>query len=137
MNKKKVTVFLLMAALTLSCPIGILASTEVSKSLHTTEFGTLTGHQEYVGKELGRKNINFEVTTTKQAKKLVAQVDILDYVTGKRLDGDMVIGEKTTRAGYTCDCHSAKANSVPISSYGAHEAYGKNNKIVYTKIINL
>lgn len=131
------TYVLLVTTLTLSCPAGLSAATKATKTKTTTEFGTLKGQQEYIGKVLGRKNIHFEVSTTKIASTLLTQVDILDFATGKKLDYDMITTSDVKWIGYTCDCHSSKANSVPISSYGAHEARGKSSAVIYTSITNL
>lgn len=120
--------------LSISLSAGAVSST---KSKTNSEFGTLTGYQDYVGKKLGRKNINFEVSTTKTASKLIASVEIINYLTGAHLDGDIAQKSNATWCGYTCECHSNIANSNSITSYGTHEARGTGSLVVYTTLTNL
>lgn len=121
--------------------VGLLGTTTVFASprgdKYTSEFGTLHGELQYIGILYGRKNVNFWTTTTKTSPIIIAKVEILDYLTGERLDGDYVIHENDTRAGYTCDCHSPAANSRAVSAFGSHEARGNGAAVVYTSLSNL
>lgn len=121
--------------------VGLLGTSTVYASpradKYTSEFGTLHGEIEYIGTLNRRKNIKFSTTTTKKSPIIIAKVEILDYLTGERLDGDYIIHEDDTRAGYTCDCHSPAANSRTISAFGSHEARGNGSAVVYTSLSNL
>lgn len=119
------------------------AKTTDTKTKSTSEFGTLTGSQWYVGKILGRKEVTFETTITKLSSTsinttLYAQVDIHDYKTGKYLDHDQaMVATNKLETSYYWSGHSSAANDNLISSFGAHEARRSGSAVVYTNIYGL
>ena len=115
----------------------VFAATKQTKTMNTSEFGVLMGEVSYIGIAHGQKNINFWVKTGKIAPKLLTHVDVVDATTGVKLDGDGIWGLNTRSVGYTCECHSDKANTRTVSAFGSHEARGKTGAVVYTKITNL
>ena len=116
------------------------AKTSDTKTKTHSEFGTLTGWEAYAGKVNGRKEVSFFVEITKLSStsintKLLAKVEIYDYLTGVYRDFDVaptVTNQKST--GYYWEGHSDLTNNRLISSYGTHEARRSGSAVVYTEI---
>ena len=56
----------------------VFAGPSQTKTKTVSPFGTIIAQQEYVGYIRGRKNINFEVTTTNKSSVLIAKVEAGD-----------------------------------------------------------
>lgn len=116
------------------------AKTTDTKTKVTSEFGTLTGSEWYVGKIAGRKEVTFVTSITKLSSTtinttLYAQVDIHDYKTGKFLDYDVApVATNKLQTGYYWQGHSSATNDNLVSGFGAHEARRAGSAVVYTEI---
>lgn len=130
----------LVMVMSFSITTAYAAKTTDIKSKSTSEFGTLTGQEDYSGKILGRKEVAFSTTISKLSStsintKLYASVEIQDYKTGKSIGYDtapVVTNQRST--SYYWQGHSDAANNNLISSFGTHEARRSGSAAVYTEI---
>lgn len=141
--KKAIAAFL-TAIIAFSFCTAAFAATKTSdyKSKNHSEFGTLSGNEQYIGFVTNRKNITFEtkiskLSSTTIATKLYSYVDVHDYLTGKYLssaNGEPTPGVNVTSNSYYWEGHSDAENKRKISSFGTHEARRSGSAVVYTEI---
>lgn len=108
----------------------------------TSEFGTLTGYQEYgLGNGYAKKFFRHKTSISKLSSTsvtttLYTQVDILNYETGKLVGQDKLGGVKnqlSAESVWVDDDYVAIYDLV--SSFGAHEARRSGSAVVYTELI--
>lgn len=102
---KRIAALALATALSVAFSTTAFAAKTSKKTKSTTEFGTLTGYQYYIGKnDIGRKEISFYTSISKLSSTsintyLYAEVVIKNYKTGSTLGGDNAT--VTTNKTYT------------------------------------
>lgn len=143
MNKmmKKISALALVLVLMMSfATMAFAAKTTDTKTKSTSEFGTLTGYEVYVGKIGGRKEVTFtteisKLSSTSINTTLHARVDIHDYLTGTYRDYDIApVATNKLYTGYYWEGHSNTVNNNLLSAFGAHEARRSGAAVVYTEI---
>lgn len=141
---KRIAALALATALSVAFSTTAFAAKTSKKTKSTTEFGTLTGYQYYIGKnDIGRKEISFYTSISKLSSTsintyLYAEVVIKNYKTGSTLGGDnATVTTNKTYTGYYWEGHSTQANNNAISSFGKHEARRSGSAVVYTTLTNL
>lgn len=113
-----------------------------TKTKATSEFGTLTGFQQYgFGNGRGTKFVNHKTSISKLSSTsinttLYTQVDIMDYKTGKLVGRDQLGGVKNqmSAASVWVDYDDVGRYNL-VSSFGAHEARRSGSAVVYTQLI--
>lgn len=117
------------------------AKTSDKKYKSGTEFGTITGTVDYIGKPIaGRKEVVFDTIISNLSNKgyttkIYANVEIKDYATGVYRDKctATTLTNKTS-TGYYWQGHDDIVNNRTISAYGTHEARGYGSTAVFTNI---
>ncbi len=113
-----------------------------TKTKATSEFGTLTGFQEYgIGNGYGREFFRHKVSISKLSSTsinttLYTQVDIMDYKTGKLVGRDQLGGVKNQMSADSVWVdYDDVARYNLVSSFGVHEARRSGSAVVYTQLI--
>lgn len=144
-NKSRILAGILTALLVLSMGTTAFAGVKNydSKRTNSSEFGTLVGnlsvHKDDYHREIVYETTISKLSSTSISTKIIAGVEVRDYLTGGYRDYiDCYAINKTETSYYWANYNGQDPNFARrVSGFGTHEARRSGSAVVYTEVYGI